>query len=126
MNSSMGCKSNTFAVCTEAGEANGHSDDDAARGSDMYSSSQSADPKPEPEKIRVWREEQERMLKQKDEEEAVKREELKQQAKRELSEWKTRYAEQLEKSKKNNRSVADCPMHVSKSCVIVCLTSSNM
>jgi len=88
------------------GETNGHSDDEGARGSDVYSntSSQNADPKPEPEKIRVWREEQEQMLKQKDDEEAVKREELKQQAKRELAEWKTRYAEQLEKSKKNNRN----------------------
>ena len=45
------------------------------------------------------------MLQQKDEEEAVKKEELKQQAKRELSEWNARYLDQLEKSKKNNRSV---------------------
>jgi len=59
--------------------------------------------KPEPEKIRVWREEQEKMLKTKDAEEQVKREELKQTSKKELEEWYARYAEQLEKSKKMNR-----------------------
>ena len=72
-------------------QANGHSELEAA--------------KPEPEKIRVWREEQEKMLKQKDQEEAIKKEELKQQAKLELADWDARYKEQLEKSKKNNRSV---------------------
>lgn len=43
------------------------------------------------------------MLRQKDQEEAVKKEELKQQAKKELAEWEARYAEQLEKSRKANR-----------------------
>ena len=46
------------------------------------------------------------MLKQKDQEEAIKKEELKQQAKLELADWDARYKEQLEKSKKNNRSVS--------------------
>lgn len=60
-------------------------------------------PPPEPEKIRKWREEQQRLLEQKDAEEAVKKEELRHTAKRELEEWYARYKEQLEKSKINNR-----------------------
>ncbi len=57
----------------------------------------------EPEKIRKWREEQSRLLEQKDAEESKRKEELKQTAKHELEEWYTRYSEQLEKSKLNNR-----------------------
>jgi len=71
-------------------------------GEDGYGSSDSS--KPEPEKIRIWRETHEKMLKAKDEEEAVKKEELRHTAKKELEEWYTRYAEQLEKSKKANRN----------------------
>jgi len=70
-------------------------------------SSQSSDKyiqREEPEKIRKWREEQHRLLEQKDAEEAKKKEELKQTAKHELEEWYARYSEQLEKSKLNNRS----------------------
>lgn len=76
--------------------------------------------KPEPEKIRIWREAHEKMLKTKDEEEAVKKEELKHSAKKELEEWYTRYAEQLEKSKKANRWV-----HIAKIVIVllVCLTN---
>jgi hypothetical protein len=57
----------------------------------------------EPEKIRKWREEQSRILEQKDAEELKRKEELKQTAKHELEEWYARYSEQLEKSKLNNR-----------------------
>jgi len=62
--------------------------------------------KVEPEKIRIWREEQTRLLDQKDAEEERKKEELREQAKKELDEWYTRYAEQLEKSKLNNREAS--------------------
>ncbi|XP_054154464.1 clathrin light chain-like [Oppia nitens] len=58
----------------------------------------------EPEKIRKWREDQQKLLEEKDREEAKKKEELKQTAKHELEEWYARYAEQLEKSKINNRN----------------------
>lgn len=64
--------------------------------------------KPEPEKIRVWREEQQRMLEQKDAEEAQRKEELRVHAKKELEEWYTRYADQLEKTKLSNR-YGHCP-----------------
>lgn len=60
-------------------------------------------PREEPEKIRKWREEQQRLLEQKDADEAKRKEELRQSAKHELEEWYARYAEQLEKSKINNR-----------------------
>lgn len=95
-------------LLSTSGETNGHSEDEGIvhGSSDVYSSSSVnyTEVKPEPEKIRVWREAQERMLKEKDDEESVKRDELKQQAIRELAEWKTRYAEQLEKSKKSNKN----------------------
>jgi len=58
----------------------------------------------EPESIKKWREEQRKMLEEKDKEEEKRKEELKKQAKKELEEWYARYAEQLEKSKANNRT----------------------
>lgn len=58
---------------------------------------------PEPEKIRIWREEQQKMLEIKDANEAKKKEELKEQAKKELQDWYQRYQQQLEKSKQINR-----------------------
>ena len=70
---------------------------------DGYTSQQHDFTNPESEKIRVWREQQDKMLKVKDSEEQVKKEELRLQAKKELEDWYARYAEQLEKSKKNNR-----------------------
>jgi hypothetical protein len=72
-----------------------------------FNSSQSTEKyiqREEPEKIRKWREEQSRILEQKDAEESKRKEELKQTAKHELEEWYTRYSEQLEKSKLNNRN----------------------
>jgi hypothetical protein len=59
---------------------------------------------PEPEKIKIWREEQQRLLEEKDREEEKRKEELGSNAKKELEEWYARYAEQLEKSKVNNRT----------------------
>ncbi|XP_074594351.1 clathrin light chain isoform X1 [Brevipalpus obovatus] len=57
----------------------------------------------EPEKIKKWREEQRAMLNAKDEEEAKRKKELAEQAKKEVEEWYTRYREQLNKSKQTNR-----------------------
>jgi len=71
---------------------------------DKETSSSPISDKPEPEKIRVWREEQQKLLEQKDLEEDKKREELKVSAKKELEEWYARYSETLEKSKLNNRN----------------------
>ncbi|XP_074594352.1 clathrin light chain isoform X2 [Brevipalpus obovatus] len=58
----------------------------------------------EPEKIKKWREEQRAMLNAKDEEEAKRKKELAEQAKKEVEEWYTRYREQLNKSKQTNRN----------------------
>ena len=61
------------------------------------------EPKVEPEKIKKWREEQEKMLQEKDAKESVEREALRAQARKELDEWFVRYREHLEKSRKANR-----------------------
>ena len=58
----------------------------------------------EPEKIKIWREEQQKMLEIKDAEEEKKKQELKETAKKELDDWYARYKEQIEKAKLNNRN----------------------
>jgi len=60
-------------------------------------------PKEEPETIKKWREEQEMRLKEKDEAEQVKMNELREQAKKELDDWYKHYEEQLNKTKVTNR-----------------------
>ncbi|KAG1666741.1 Clathrin light chain A [Nymphon striatum] len=60
--------------------------------------------KEEPEKLKLWREKQQEMLEQKDEEEEKKKNELRDGAKKELDEWYSRYNDQIEKSKVNNRN----------------------
>merc|ERR1712227_962744 len=57
----------------------------------------------EPEKIRVWREEQEAMLTEKDAGDEKKKEEWREAARNELQEWYRHSAEQFEKAKVNNR-----------------------
>ncbi|XP_014665075.1 PREDICTED: clathrin light chain B-like isoform X2 [Priapulus caudatus] len=58
----------------------------------------------EPEKIKKWREEQKDRLAKKDAEDEKKRTDWRDQAKKELDEWYARQAEQLEKTKTNNRA----------------------
>lgn len=62
-----------------------------------------APPAEEPEKIRKWREDQKTMLEEKDAEEERKREELKQQAKKELEDWYKQHEETITKTKSSNR-----------------------
>lgn len=62
-----------------------------------------ARPKEEPETIRKWREEQELILKEKDEAEQIRMNELREQAKKELDDWYKHYEEQLNKTKVINR-----------------------
>lgn len=57
-----------------------------------------------PEKIRKWKEEQEKMLAEKDAEEERKKEELKENAKKELEEWYKHHSEQIEKTRAQNRN----------------------
>jgi len=60
-------------------------------------------PRIEPETIRVWREENAKRLAEKDAKEEEMLNELKEQAKKELSDWYKHYKEQVEKTKSFNR-----------------------
>lgn len=60
----------------------------------------------EPEKIKLWREEQKKRLEQKDAEEENKKEIWRETAKKELEDWLKNQAEQLIKTKENNRAAA--------------------
>jgi len=63
-----------------------------------------SEPREEPEKIRKWREDQKKMIEQKDADEEVKKKELREQASKELEEWYQRYRDQIAKSKQANRN----------------------
>jgi clathrin light chain A len=58
----------------------------------------------EPEKMKLWREEQRQRLQTKDETEAIKQKEWKEASKRELEEWYKKRQEQLTKTHSNNKS----------------------
>jgi len=60
-------------------------------------------PTEEPESIKKWREEHKLALSEKDANEKIKIEELKDQGKKELEDWYARYEEQLAKAKQQNR-----------------------
>ncbi|XP_050403628.1 clathrin light chain A isoform X2 [Patella vulgata] len=71
--------------------------------SDSYSAiSQQDTVRVEPEKIRLWREEQKDRLEKKDINEIKKKEEWQSIAKKELEDWYKHHAEQLSKTKENN------------------------
>jgi len=73
--------------------------------SSMYEAISSQDTmRAEPEKIKLWREEQAARLETKDSEEESKKTELQEAAKKELDDWYKHYAEQLSKEKENNRA----------------------
>jgi len=61
-------------------------------------------PKFEPEKIRLWREQQAKRLEEKDAVEETKKEELRNQAKKELEEWYKHHNELIAKNKAANRN----------------------
>jgi len=60
-------------------------------------------PRIEPETIRVWRQENEKRLAEKDAKEEEMLNQLREQAKKELSDWYKHYKEQVEKTKSINR-----------------------
>ncbi|KAL3889996.1 hypothetical protein ACJMK2_002305 [Sinanodonta woodiana] len=73
--------------------------------SDAYSAISQADRMlNEPEKIRIWREEQKKMLEKKDLEEEKKKNEWMNAAKKEIEDWYKHHEEQLVKTKENNRA----------------------
>ncbi|PIK49323.1 putative clathrin light chain A [Apostichopus japonicus] len=76
--------------------------------SDSYSAISSIDrSENEPEKIKIWREEQVKMLDKKDEESQNLQEAWRKQAQKELDDWYNREADQLTKSKASNRAAEE-------------------
>ncbi|XP_048726987.1 clathrin light chain A-like [Ostrea edulis] len=76
--------------------------------SDAYSAITSMDKeRSEPEKLRIWREEQQMRLEKKDAEEAQKKEEWRESAKKELDDWYKHHNEQVHKTKETNRTAED-------------------
>lgn len=57
----------------------------------------------EPERIKLWREEQKTRLEEKDREEETKKDELREQAKKELEDWYKHHEEAIAKTKSSNR-----------------------
>lgn len=75
---------------------------------DAYSAVKAVDKqRAEPEKIRIWREEQAERLAKKDAESEKKKAEWREIARRELEDWYKHRDEQVEKSKKLNRESED-------------------
>lgn len=58
----------------------------------------------EPEKIKIWREEQKKMLEEKDRNEEIKKLELREIAKKELEEWYKHHEELIAKTRSSNRN----------------------
>ncbi|XP_068210539.1 clathrin light chain isoform X9 [Palaemon carinicauda] len=86
--------------------------DEVARESDLPESSSYPEParspvptiqREEPEKIKIWREEQRIRLEQKDIEEEENKNELREKAKKELEEWYKQHEEQVAKTRQANR-----------------------
>lgn len=65
-----------------------------------------AAPREEPEKIRKWREDMKKYLEEKDAQEEIKKQELRENAQRELAEWYARYNESVAKRRAANRTGA--------------------
>jgi len=92
-------------VSNGIGESNGLSESNSKSPINENGFSNISQPiQPEPEKIRIWREEHEKLLKIKDENEAEREKELREQARKELEDWYERYKQQLSKSKQTNRN----------------------
>ena len=68
--------------------------------------SRHVEPREDPEVIKQWKENQVKMLQEKDQEEEKAREELKDQAKKELEDWYKQHSEQLSKLQAANRAAS--------------------
>lgn len=82
-------------------DSNGLLDDEPIQTS-VFSSVQQE--REEPEKIKLWREEQKKRLEEKDAEEEKKKEEMIKVAKKELEDWYRTHEEQIAKTKAANRN----------------------
>lgn len=65
----------------------------------------------EPEKIRMWRENMQQQLEEKDKAEAVAKEALRTNAQKEMDDWVKKYNEQLQKTKSINRNADEDLKH---------------
>lgn len=77
---------------------------DDLSGMSFISSQPSTEVKVVPEKIRIWKENTEKMLQEKDLMEQEARGALRVNAQKEMDDWKNKYVEQLEKTKAMNRT----------------------
>ena len=68
--------------------------------------SRHVEPREDPEVIKQWKENQVKMLQEKDKEEEKEREALKEQAKKELEDWYKQHSEQLSKLQAANRAAS--------------------
>jgi len=68
--------------------------------------SKQTEPREDPEVIKLWKENQVKMLQEKDENEEKAKEALKQQAKTELEDWYKQHSEQLSKLQEANRAAS--------------------
>ena len=68
--------------------------------------SRHVEPREDPEVIKQWKENQVKMLQEKDQEEEKAREALKDQAKKELEDWYKQHSEQLSKLQAANRAAS--------------------
>merc|ERR1712109_439901 len=68
--------------------------------------SKQTEPREDPEVIKLWKENQIKMLQEKDENEEKAKEALKQQAKTELEDWYKQHSEQLSKLQAANRAAS--------------------
>lgn len=88
----------------------GHTEDHS---SDPYNQVKHMDrQRAEPEKLRIWREEQVELLQKKDAESERKKAEWRDIARRELEEWYKHRNEQVDKAKKVNRENEDAFVHL--------------
>merc|ERR1712083_836920 len=90
---------------SEGGDAG--DDPNSTASSDLsLSVSKQTEPREDPEVIKLWKENQIKMLQEKDEDEEKAKEELKKQAKSELEDWYKQHSEQLSKLQEANRAAS--------------------
>ncbi|XP_037940008.1 clathrin light chain [Teleopsis dalmanni] len=91
-------------VCGGLGSSTGSFELISGESNDLVGLSGPPPSRVEPEKIRLWREEQKKRLEEKDKEEQRKKEELRQQAKQELEHWLRQTDDSIEKTKTASRN----------------------
>ena len=95
-------------LLTDPGDNNVTGDDlNSTASSDLsLSTSKAAEPREDPEVIKQWKENQVKMLQNKDEEEEKAKQLLKEQAKKELEDWYKQHSEQLKSLQAANRAAS--------------------